>query len=328
MAVSIEDLLQDQTKEALLADLLALASALGLSTEAWQPGEPIYDLLAIFTEQLARLWNDPIVRALRAGFLDYATDSWLTLLAWVTYGVYRREETFATMSLVVENRGGGYYSFVAGDLRVQNSNSKGFTSTSSGVLTPWSGTGAYPTVTISFQADEAGTGSDTVANDIAAYPIVPSKAPASVYVRTNAGPAFGREQETDEGLRERCRLSTGPLSASGPRSAYEAVALETLRPDGSAVNVTRVAVVEPGGGVVEVYLASDSGAASGDTVTLDSDVYLVNVRLQDLVVPPGLTVTVAAATEVPCSYNMDLTVDRKSKLTKVEATRLIVALAR
>src|SRR5690348_6819197 len=99
MAISIKDLVKDLSREDILGDFLEVAKALGLATTAWQPGEPIRLLLTVIADVLASLWNGPIVKSIRAGFLDYAEGDWLTLLAWTDYNLFRRDATYATGTL-------------------------------------------------------------------------------------------------------------------------------------------------------------------------------------------------------------------------------------
>lgn len=323
MAIALSDLIKDLTKEDVLADLLAAGAALGLSTSSWQPGEPIYDLLAIVAENLANLWNKHCAPAIRGGFLDYAEGLWLDLLAIIMYGVTRISATYASTTVDLENRGGGFYTIVAGDIKVASSAGKSFTNIDGGTLTSWSGSGAYPTLTLSFTADEAGSDSAVAADDIAIYPTTPLTAPAGVYVVSNTlGNA--NDSEEDDSLKERCRLSTGPLSPGGPKSAYTSVALSTVRDDGTSVDVNRVKLVNHGDGTGDVYLAGINGAASGDTATDGSDVFLVNAALQTYVVPPGFTVTVQPAEEVPFVIDMNVYVDRASGLTALEAETAVM----
>lgn len=336
MAVALSDLVKDLSREDILEDLLTIARALGLSTSAWQPGEPIRGLLVILAEQLSRFWNRYVVKAIRAGFLDYAEGAWLTLVALAFYGVSRREATFATGSVTIENRGGGFWNFVPGDLRIKNSASgKTYLSQSGGVLPPWSGAGPYPTLTLTFQADEVGSESSAAIGEIADYPTPLVTGPAGVYAQTNTAELLGEDEEDDDDLKHRCRISTGPLTDAGPRSAYESIAL-AVRKDSAgnlympgapdydravATSVSRVRVVDVGGGVLRVWLASPTGPAAGDTKTAGSDVFLVNVAIQMHVVPDGLTAIVAPAVAHPVAVDVTVYVDRASNVTAAEAQK-------
>lgn len=319
MAVAISDLLKDLTREEVLEDLLTVAAALGLSTSAWQPGEPVWVLLTTIADQLAKLWNTVIVRAIRAGFLDYAEGSWLTLLAWTMYGVYRKEATFATGLITIENRSGGFYPLVGGEIRVVNATGQTFKNVTGGTLSPWVGSGPYPTLTMTFQADEAGSASSTPIGGILAYPNAPPTAFAGIYALPNTAALGGGAVEDDDDLKARCRLSTGPLSPAGAKSAYAAVALSTLRPDGSYIDCTRVKVLDSGYGAADVYLASPIGATPGNNILLNSDAYLANIAIQDKVVPAGFSVTVVGATETPVGVAVTLYVDRGSNVPASEA---------
>jgi hypothetical protein len=94
----------------------------------------------------------------------------------------------------------------------------------------------------------------------------------------------------------------------GPRAEYTSIALDPVGaftrrnlPVPTTFNsgqpaITRVAVLEPGGSVVNVYLASSSGPAAGNMATAGSDVYEAYVAILAFVVPPGTTCNVYAAT--------------------------------
>lgn len=320
MAISIDELISDLTKEDALDALLDIAKAAGLPVTAWQPGEPIRALLEKIAEWFAATWNSVIVKAIRAGFLEYAEGDWLTLLAWVAFGVYRRTETFASIdALVIENRAGSVYVFVPGDLRVATAAGKTYTNVTGGALGAWPGSGDFPTVELDFIADEAGSDSNAAAGSIQAYPTLPLKAPAGVYARTNDDPAFGEDTELDDSLRERCRLSTGPISPGGVVACIESLAKSAIRADGTSCDITRVKIIEPGMGEVYVYLAGSSGAASGDTLSEGTDVYTANQLIQVYAAKIGITVYVEAATELPVTVTMSLIVDRAANLSAASA---------
>jgi phage-related baseplate assembly protein len=335
MAIALSDLLSDLEREAVLEDFIAVAQVLGLTTTAWQPGEPIYDLLDIFANQIATLWNDPIVRALRAVFLDDAEGAWLTLFARTFYNVQRGAATFATISVVLENRSALFHDVsAAGAVTVTNAAGKTFTSTgpasgSTGTLAPWPGSGAYPTTTLVFQADEAGSGSNTAINTIAATSV---SGPSNVFVQSNAA-GLASDEETDDQVKRRCRARVASLSASGPRAKYEDVALGVRRSatddpvmpgeegydDATPLNINRIRIEEPGDCTVNVWLAAPSGAASGDDVTAGTDVYIANAAIQKHCTPPGMTVNVASAVEVPIDYTTIVVyLDRDSGVTQTE----------
>jgi hypothetical protein len=341
MPTPLEDLLTDLTPEGLLEDLLAVAKALGLSTTAWQPGEPIRGLLSVFSRWIPPLWNGQVLPALRAWYLEKSSGDWTTIVAWVMYNVFRKEATFATgPAITVENREGGFWEINPGDIRFEV-NSKTYTNIDGDTLAAWTGTGDYPTVELLFSADEAGTDSDLDLGDVPEYPTAPVLAPgAGIYLVAGEGAMLGQDEEEDDELKERCRLSTGPLSPAGPGAAYDFVALSTRRiPDGEAVsidrllvaagdtgvNVNRVLSRNLGGGVIDVRLASPAGAASGDVSTAGTDVYLVNQAIQLLVVPMGFTANVAAAEEEELEIHLEIDVLRSSNVTAAAAEAAAIA---
>src|SRR5262249_17256896 len=134
MATPIKDLLRDLDSDELLQDMLDAAKAIGLSVRGWQSGSPILALLDGFSTGLTLLWNTFVGPALRAQFLDYASGVWLSLVASLVYGVRRRGAVFATGVCQIENRGGNFYTFAPGDIRIKDSSTgKTYVSASGGV---------------------------------------------------------------------------------------------------------------------------------------------------------------------------------------------------
>jgi hypothetical protein len=341
MPTPLDDLLTDLTAEEVYADLIAIAKALGLSTTAWQPGEPPRGIMSVFARWMAPLWNNQALPVLRAWFLDQASGDMLTLRAWTLEKVYKKRATFASgPAITVENREGGVWDINPGDIRF-DVDGKTYTNTTGDTLTAWLGTGPYPVVELFFEADEAGTDSDL---DLADVPEEPLMAPgAGIYLVAGTGALVGQDEETEAQLKERCRLSTGPLSPAGPRAAYDFVALSTRKPKpGEAVTIERLLVSQDGdigvnvnrsltrnmgGSVIDVRLASPAGAASGDVGSAGTDVYLVNQAIQLLAVPMGFTANVATADEEALSIHFDIDVLRSANVTTtaVEAAAIKAA---
>ncbi|MEO5725789.1 MAG: baseplate J/gp47 family protein [Byssovorax sp.] len=337
MAIALKDLVKDLVAADVLEDLRTVGGLLGISQYAMQTGKPAGAVMSVFANQFSKLWNANVAPWMRAKFLDYATGHWLTFRAWTDYKRYRTAETFATGTIVVENRGGGFYTVTPGVIRAKNATGKTFTNTTGGTLTPWLG-GDYPTLSMVFQADAAGASSNTAAGGIAAFPTPLVQGYANVYARTNASALLGSDAEKDPSLVNRCRISTGPLSPGGPKRAYESVALDVRRnaagdpvmpePLGDEVPyaaatplaITRVKVLELGNNRVRVLLASAAGPAAGSTGTPGTDLFIANVALQLWACPAGMTLETAAAIELPVAIGViTLYVDRASLVTKEEA---------
>lgn len=326
MAIAVTDLIQDATREGVLDVFYKLGNLVGLTTTAYQPGEPVPAVLDLLAQWIADKWNNPIAPALRSQFFDFASGDWLTLRAWTQYNRKRRLQTFATGPITVENRAGGFYTLSPGDIRVKNGAGKTFTNTTGGNLAAWTGSGAYPKLTMTFQADEAGSGSNTAIGNILAALVL---GPANVYAQPNTVALQGIDKESDQSLTRRCKVAPATMAPAAPRNKYEAFALDATLPDGLpswlneggvAVSVTRVKIIEPGGSVVNIHLADPSGPASGDAVTYGTDVYACNAAIQLFCASAGVTVNVypAAAKAVDLG-TITLRIDRKSNLTTTEA---------
>lgn len=129
-----------------------------LPITAWQPGEPARGIFSVVSRAFAAVWNSQALPAIRARFWESAPDDdLLTIDVWASTGVLRKKSTFAQARLVVENQGGGVYSPVRqGQIRIKNANNKTFTNVDSGNLAAWTGSGPYPTVTLTFRATSQG----------------------------------------------------------------------------------------------------------------------------------------------------------------------------
>jgi hypothetical protein len=102
-------------------------------------------------------------------------------------------------------------------------------------------------------------------------------------------------------------------------ACIESLARSATRADGTSCDITRVRVLEAGLGEVYVYLAGASGAATGDTVSVDTDVYVANQLIQVYAAKIGITVRVEAAVELIFTATMTLVVDRAANLSAASA---------
>jgi hypothetical protein len=221
--------------------------------------------------------------AIRGGLLDYASGVWLELLAINLYGITegRIRETFATVQVTFTNTGTGQYNFAAKEVRVSN----GVVEYEAApfALAPVGNDGDTATVSITCKvAGSAGSAAaDTITTMVTTFDGVEV---------TNPTAANGTDEETDEQLRQRCRLARAALSNAGPVAAIEYVARSARREDGSAIGVTRVQVVEdtPSMGDVWVYLADADGPVTSD------DAIRIDYLLRTLVIPTGVNYLGAA----------------------------------
>lgn len=331
---TLAELIKTQTKEDVLDKFVSGIQAVGIDTTAWQSGEPVLTVLAVVSEFIATWWNEWAVPALRAGWLDFAEGPWLTASAAFTYGVTRREETRGVGKIRVKNTSGSSYTISPGDITIKNENT-GHTHTnttggflpSSASLTPW--------LVLSFQADESGDASNTLVTDIAE---TPTTAPAGVLVDfsfSDNTSIVGQGEETDEQLRNRCRLSNAlspvyyengskkEYSFGGPMSAYESVALKATYADGTPVEAYRVKVVTAGSNHVKVYLAGPSGPTPGDMFTPNTGIFRVYTDMLSQINTVGTTLSVFGASTTPVGMVAQAWINMDSGITKEEAESAI-----
>jgi hypothetical protein len=339
MAIALIDLVKDLVAADVLAEFKAAGELLGISPYAMETKQPIGSVLSLVASKVTTLWNGTAVLWIRSSFFDFAEGDWLTLRAWTGYNRYRNDKTFGVGDVVLENRGGGFYTVAAGNVRCKNGTGKTFTNTTGGTLTPWlGGANPFPTLSVTVQADEAGSASNTAPNGILAYPTPLVQGYTNVFARTNAAAIVGSDAERDAALKTRARVSTGPLSPGGPKSAYESIALDVRKDSNGdpvlpfapytdaaykaaqALNITRVKPFEAGGNQLTIYLASAAGAAAGTSTTPGTDVYVANVAIQLWATPWGMTVNVAPAPEQAVAIGViTLYVKRDSRVTVAEA---------
>lgn len=340
MAVSVEQLTSPLVKSAVLDDVYTLlGSVFGRKLEL-DPGSPVAGILdSVVGWAVDDIWNPIVVPALRAPFLDFATSQWLSLVADLIYNRPRIDAQPGSQTVTFENRNsGGGVSAAAGTVRIKavTGDARGRTYTTQTLLTiaAWDGISAYPTGTATVEADIAGTASNALAGDIGTFatgtPLVAG--PVLCYVKSAAGSINGTDEEDDPNLILRCRDAVSEVSDMGPRAEYVSIALDPVgaftrrarTPPASWGTgnpaIARVAVVEPGNAVVNVYLASASGTTPGDMATDGTDVNKAFVALTSFVVPPGITMSAfGAPTFTVAPGAIVITLSAASNVTTVDA---------
>ncbi len=244
---------------------LELAAAYALPVTTWRAGDPTRTLYQFAAEMLGER-DGTVAEFIKAGWLSSAEDDWLEVLAYETFGVTKTAAGYATPTVTVTNAGGGYYDPAAGDLTFKSTESGVTYHTTSGPLVGGAPGVLSAGVTATFElvADTAGsTGSsgideiDTMVTQLDGVVVVSSTA------------SLANDAQSDEELREACRATLGSLSPSGPRDAYEYVALTPALT--GETGVTRARAVTSGPGAVTVYLAGPSGAVTGAAVDAVQD---------------------------------------------------------
>ena len=125
MALDIEDLVTPPTADEVLASLLSVAAALGLSTTSWQSGQPSHTILRLVANVIASTMS-VVSTITRGGLLDWAGSvtpeygpGWLDVLVATGWSTVRRPATYATTDVTIATTAaciGGTYA--AGAFRV------------------------------------------------------------------------------------------------------------------------------------------------------------------------------------------------------------------
>lgn len=293
---SLDELTRPLTPDEVTAAIYAAIAARGGDPTSWKPGAPTRSMIAgvaIVISALSRL----SAAITKSGFLDLAEKDWLTLVAKYVFDVERETGSFAAGNVVIDNAGGGVYSFDPGDLIVVNpSTGRGYRNTEAASV------GALQEgVIVPVQAIELGSSSTALAAGISVF----ETALPGLSV-TNPTALVGTDPEEDPALRTRCRAKTGTLSPNGPRDAYEYVALTAKKSDGESAGVTRVRTVADGSGGVTTYVASPSGSLMGTIGNTSTALGAVDDAIQKMAVPLAITAITASATPVPISVTYEV----------------------
>jgi phage-related baseplate assembly protein len=299
MSVSFDDLISVETRESVTGTLLGIASALGLSTTAWQEGQPIRTFLSTVAQKCADY--TAVKREIVMGtFLRLATGDWLTFTASNRYGVDRNLARAATGTITLTNADPGTYTIQPGELVVAHSvTGKTYRNTASISLPPGTLAG------VPVQSEELGT-----ANDAAPGLITHLVTTLVGVTVTNPGSVLGGDEEDDEQLRDRCLSQQESTSPMGPKGVYDYVARTPLYSATSSPITRTSGDLDTTSGTMTLYLATATGAPIG------ADVDIVQAAIDEWAEPQGFLATAEAAT--PLGVTVDLTVAIVSSLTVAE----------
>lgn len=308
MTVSLATLLVSQTKAQIYEFALGIANAIGLPVSTWQAGDPTRSLYHVESEMFETL--EPMVAGyIGSGFLDYAPDAWLPIVAEQGFGVTVPSATYATCDVTITNPGGGYYpGRVAGDLIFKNSTTGvTYTSTSGGTLASGPGT----TLTVSVVADVAGS-----AGSAAAGQIDQMVTPLGSSTCTNALAAIGVDAQSRAVTIAACRARRGRATPNGPKDAYADVAIDPTLTGTSNVTGARAYGDATNGGVY-VYLRGPSGAVA------EADRALVETAILKNATPLCITPTVLSCSNVTVNITYSMKLYRRSNVSAADAATLV-----
>lgn len=294
MTISLASLILQVTKAEIYQFALGVANSVGLPVSSWQPGDPTRSLFNVEAELHSGPLQDSIVGFIRSRFLDLATGEWLKIKASQDYGVTVPGATYATADVVLTNASGGVYTIEAGDLTLKNTvTGKTYRNTSGGTLAARTGA-VNGTLTVSVEADEAGSDSSAGAGEIDELVTTLLGVTCS-----NALAAVGTDEQDAETTRAQCRARLARISPNGPSGASVDVARDSELTGTS--NITRVrSYGDSTTGVVTTYLAGPSGAV------VEADRALVEAAILQWATPLCITPVVlsCAAVSVPVTYEL------------------------
>lgn len=276
----------DQTYNAWVTQLVRL----GVPADTWRQGGSLSTILRVVATSFAG-FGTLMQSFIEAGFLDFATGDWLTLLAFYVYGVTRVPATYASGNITLTNGGGGLYTFGPGEVVAKDSTTgETYINTAGFTLNPTS------TLTVAFQAVVSGSASSAPIGGIDT--LVTTMLGVTI---SNPGAFVGADPQSDDDLRSMCRNKLGALSMEGPRGAYAYAVTSATRIDGSPVNINRYSISPSSStGTVTVYVAAPSGTPD------PSDITAVENQVEAVARPDTVTASVLAVTAVPVTYALTL----------------------
>lgn len=292
---TLDQLTTPLTRQEVQASIYTALATMGVDTTVWKSGSVVRTII-VAVSLVASAFSQLMALIARSGFLELSEGDWLALVAKFVYGVDKQTADFAAGEITLTNTGGGVFHFDPDDLIVANKDTgKTYRNTQVGDLA------AFGTLVLNIAATEAGTPSNAAAGAITK--LVTSLTGVEC---TNVLPLVGRDDEEDPLLRLRCSEKLGALSPDGPWDAYNFVARNATRADGSNVGVTRVRITKDGFGNVFVYCATASGPVPGTVGDLTTDLGAVDEAIQQLAAPLGVTAWVfsAAAVAVSVTYSL------------------------
>lgn len=286
---SLDEILTPETRDEVLATLLALSASLDAPTTSWVEGDPILTFLTTDAQKSSDL-TIVAVEIAKGGFGELLpSDAWADLWAQSRFNETRVPATAATGYIDATNSSPTEFPFAAKEFIVAHDDTGKVYRNSEDIVIPPSGV----LEDIAIEAEETGTASNAAPNKIRT--VVSSAVGVTV---TNPGSLLGTDKETTTALVNRSRAKLGSFSPNGPKDAYDyAAKTPGLSPTSVPITRTRT-VLDVSTGTLTTYLATAGGAPSVD------DVEIVQSAFDQYVEPWGANSVAAAADEVtiPITY--------------------------
>jgi hypothetical protein len=282
---SLDELTTPISRQEFEESMIRVMAAIGLKTSSWKPGAVVRAMIVAVSVMLYGL-SVIIASVNRLGFLELSSGAWLRICAYFGFGTAYNAATFAAGTLVISNTGALVFDEPAGEMRFLGGDGQEY------VATQRVQVAAFQTgVLVGARAVVAGE----IGGNAPAGTITRFGAAYSGLVVTNPAAFVGTDDETDAALLVRARTSAAAISPNGPSDAYERVALDATRADGTTLAVNRVRVVRgPGDRSCTVYAATATGAIAGDANDEGTDLGRLQYLLRTRACPTGMTAYAAS----------------------------------
>ena len=284
--MDLGDLRQPLSREEVLGAILAALRDKGFPVDDWHPGGVTRTLLEAIAAAISDLAAARIPALAESGLLAYAKGADLDRLAENVFGLARHPAVFARGRVrFLAEPGAGPFHLPAG--RVWVGSAGGLRYVTEEAATVPAGGHADVLVRAEEPGDAYNLPPGAIDRVLTPMPGLSVTNPSGWLVEA------GRPAETDEELRERCRLSWAKLGYAHPAEAYRAWALE------STPGITKAAVFSGrrGPGTVDVVVWGDGGVGSADLAAADAYIQARRDLVADVRVKAATprTVTVAGA---------------------------------
>ncbi len=294
--IPVEVLIRPVSADELLEKVLQALEDVDVPARSWRSGGVARSMLGVGVI-FGAMGIKAVQGIVKGFFLAYGEGDNLTAHCQDVYDVERQPATFATAAasaqiVKITNTGGTPFTVGANETILKSSNVGARYVVTDAYVLP---AGGY--VWVSVRAIEAGSASSVAPAELDEF-----ETPLSPRVTvTNVGSIVGRDEETDEQLRARCRAKKGAWSPFGPRDAYEYAALTATLIDGTPTSINRVRVSRfSSTGRVKIVCATPTGSPSVDELAA------VVTACEKIARPDTVRLDVVGAVQVATTHTVTL----------------------
>jgi hypothetical protein len=307
--LSFTDLIAPIQASSVKNTLYMLMTRVGLDTTTWKVGSPIRTLTAALS-----VWNAAYTQwasnAIKLKFLQESSGDWLSAVAKFDWGTTRSLAQPAAGNVTFVNASTSSITLDPEDLTITYTKTNSDQSTSKYTYHNTATFTVAPSASTSsaIEADQVGFASTLPAG--ATVTLSPAITGLSVTVTSTL---LGVDDESDQRLVNRAEKSTAAISPNGPNEAYEVVALAATNADGSLIcGKCRVVSGNP---VTLVVESPSGGVVPGDLNDITTPLGRLNVAIQTMVVPLGVTAVLQVVVQAVVAITYTAYVDATSSLS-------------